>query len=113
MTNRTATCGKGSALLIVLASLAGCALGDLPHGNLGMPADAGSPFNGRDYADPNPHSASDDAQRAAYQRHQQEQNDAAARASEPDLSTMTCTGTSSSATAANAGSLTSSTNCHN
>lgn len=89
-------------------------MGSLPHGNLGMPVMSDAPFNGKNYADPNPHSSSDDAQRAAYQQHQQEQNDAAARANTmPDLSKMNCTTTGSSSSGANAGTMTSSTSCHN
>jgi hypothetical protein len=102
------------ALAAIPLLLAGCA--SLPHGNLGMPDTSGVPgfssssdFNNRNYADPNPHSASDDAQRAAYQQHQQDQMSVSA----PDLSHMNCSGTSVSSSAANAGTLSSSTACHN
>ena len=95
--------------------LAGCDMSQLPHGNLGMPDMSGgpgfnntSPFNNKNYADPNPHSASDDAQRAAYQQHQQDQMNAG-----PDLSHMHCTGASTSSTGANAGTFSSSSSCHN
>ncbi len=97
--------------------LAGC--GSLPHGNLGMPDMSGGPafsnpdFNNKNYADPNPHSASDDAQRAAYQQHQQDQMNAAGMNSGPDLSHMNCSGSSVSSSGANAGTLSSSTSCHN
>ncbi len=85
-----------------LLLLAGCDLSSLPHGNLGMPDMSGGPgftssqFNDKNYPDPNPHSASDDAQRAAYQQHQQDQlND-----SGPDLSHMSCSGGSTSSSGA-------------
>ncbi len=103
------------ALGAILLLLAGCGLSSLPHGNLPMPDMSGgpgfgsSPFNGKDYPDPHPHSDSDDAQRAAYQQHQQDQiND-----SGPDLSHMSCTGSSSSSSGSNAGTFSSSTSCHN
>jgi hypothetical protein len=72
-------------------------------------------FNGKDYPDPHPHSDSDDAQRAAYIQHQQEQQRAqqSGGSGMPDLSKMNCTGTSTVAQGANAGMMTSSTNCHN
>jgi hypothetical protein len=101
-----------------LLLLTGCGLSSLPHGNLPMPDMSGGPgfgnsdFNNKNYADPNPHSASDDAQRAAYQQHQQEQRDQLNN-SGPDLSHMTCTGSSSSSSGANAGTFSSSTSCHN
>jgi hypothetical protein len=97
--------------------LGGC-LSSLPHGNLGMPHMSGGPgfgngsFNNKNYADPNPHSASDDAQRAAYQQHQQEQQEQLNN-SGPDLSHMSCSGSSTSSSAANAGTFSSSTSCHN
>ena len=104
----------GAGLLL----LAGCDLSSLPHGNLPMPDMSGgpgfgsSPFNGKDYPDPHPHSDSDDAQRAAYQQHQQEQRDQL-NDSGPDLSHMSCSGGSSSSSGANAGTFSSSTSCHN
>jgi hypothetical protein len=104
----------GAALL-----LGGCGMSSLPHGNLGMPDMSGGPgfgsgdFNNKNYADPNPHSASDDAQRAAYQQHQQDQINEQRAISEPDLGHMSCSGSSTSSTAANAGTLSSSTSCHN
>jgi hypothetical protein len=103
------------ALGAILLLLSGCGLSSLPHGNLGMPDMSGGPgfsngdFNDKNYADPNPHSASDDAQRAAYQQHQQEQ----LNNSGPDLSHMSCNGSSSSSSISNAGSFSSSTSCHN
>jgi hypothetical protein len=99
--------------------LAGCDLSSLPHGNLGMPDMSGGPgfgnsdFNNKNYADPNPDSASGDAQRAAYQQHQQDQVNAAGMNSSPDLSHMSCSGGSTSSSGANAGTLSSSTSCHN
>jgi hypothetical protein len=66
----------------MLLLLGGCSLSSLPHGNLGMPDMSGGPgfsssqFNDKNY-DPNPHSASDDAQAAAYKQHQQDQINAA------------------------------------
>jgi hypothetical protein len=99
----------------MLCLLAGCSL---PHGNVGMPDMSGGPgfsssdVNDKTY-DPNPHSASDDAQAAAYKQHQQDQMNAAAAASGPDLSTMSCSGSSVSSSSANAGSFSSSTSCHN
>ena len=103
------------ALVAALLLLAGCDRSSLPHGNLGMldmsegPGFTGGQFNGKNYPDPNPHSASDDAQRAAYQQHQQDQlND-----SGPDLSHMSCSGGSTSSSGANAGTFSSSTSCHN
>jgi hypothetical protein len=108
------------AAMVMLPLLAGCGLPPLPHGNLGMPDMSGAPgfgsdqFNGKNYPDPNPHSASDDAQRAAYQQHQQDQINAQQRAnSGPDLSHMTCTGTTTSSSGANAGTFSSNTSCHN
>jgi hypothetical protein len=108
------------ALASVLPLLAGCMdLSQLPHGNLPMPNMSGGPgfgnsaFNGKDYPDPNPHSASDDAQRAAYQQHQQDQMNAASMNSGPDLSHMSCTGSSVSSSGANAGTFSSSSSCHN
>ncbi len=104
--------------LASLLLLSGCGLSSLPHGNLGMPDMSGGPgfgnsdFNNKYYADPNPHSASDDAQRAAYQQHQQEQRDQLNN-SGPDLSHMSCSGSSSSSSGANAGTFSSSTSCHN
>lgn len=98
-----------------LILLAGCDMSSLPHGNLGMPDMSGGPgftssqFNDKNYADPNPHSASDDAQRAAYQQHQQEQ----LNESGPDLSHMSCSGGGTSSSGANAGTFSSSTSCHN
>jgi hypothetical protein len=105
----------------MLPVLAGCMdLSQLPHGNLPMPDMSGGPgfsnnsaFNGKNYADPNPHSASDDAQRAAYQQHQQDQMNAASMNSGPDLSHMHCTGTSTSSSGTNAGTFSSSSSCHN
>lgn len=92
----------------------GCVdLSSLPHGNRMPPMGDASPFKGKDYPDPNPHSASDDQQHAAYLRHQQEQNDTASKPSEPDMSNMTRTGSSSSSSGPNAGMMTSSTSCHN
>jgi hypothetical protein len=99
--------------------LAACDMSSLPHGNLGMPDMSGGPgfsnpaFNNKNYADPNPHSASDDAQRAAYQQHQQDQINAASTSSGPDLSHMSCSGSSVSSSGANAGTLSSSSSCHN
>jgi hypothetical protein len=105
------------AFAIIPLVLAGC---DLPHGNLGMPDISGGPgfsdtgaFNNKNYADPNPHSASDDAQRAAYQQHQQDQISAPGMNSGSDLSKMSCTGSSASSSGANAGTFSSSTSCHN
>ena len=106
------------ALAILLPLLAGCDLSSLPHGNLPMPGMSGgtgfgsSPFNDRNY-DPNPHSASDDAQRAAYQQHQQEQIDAQRASAMPDLSQMRCTSSGTSTSGPNAGSFSSSSSCHN
>jgi hypothetical protein len=105
----------------VLPLLVSCMdMSQLPHGNLPMPDMSGGPgfsnnaaFNGKNYADPNPHSASDDAQRAAYQQHQQEQMNAAGMNSGPDLGHMNCTGSSVSSSGANAGTYTASSNCHN
>jgi hypothetical protein len=99
--------------------LAACDMSSLPHGNLGMPDMSGGPgfgnpaFNNENYADPNPHSASDDEQRAAYQQHQQDQMNAAGLNSGPDLSHMSCSGSSVSSSGANAGTLSSSSSCHN
>ena len=83
------------SLAVFLTLLGGCMdMSSLPHGNLGMPDMSGSPgfgdsqFNNKNYADPNPHSLSDDQQRAAFQQHQQEQDDAARMNSGPDLSHM-------------------------
>jgi hypothetical protein len=71
-------------------------------------------FNNKDYADPHPHSDSDDAQRAAYIQHQKEQQEQANHDSAmPDLSKMSCTGGGSVTQTANAGMMTSSTSCHN
>ncbi|GAN77715.1 hypothetical protein [Acidisphaera rubrifaciens] len=112
----SARAGAKLAAAGLLALLGGCA--GLPHGNLGMPATGGvsfdgTAFNGKDYADPHPTSASDAQQRAAYQAHQQQQIDAAKASAVPDLSHMTCSGTSTASSGVNAGTLTSSTNCHN
>ncbi len=102
------------ALFALPLCLGGC-LSSLPHGNLGMPDMSGGPgfgngdFNSKNYADPNPRSASDDAQRAAYQQHQQDQ----VNSSGPDLSHMSCSGSSTSSSGANAGTFSSSTSCHN
>lgn len=99
--------------------LAGCDMSSLPHGNFGMPDMSGGPsfsnpaFNNKNYADPNPHSASDDAQRAAYQQHQQDQTNPAGMNSGPDLSHMSCTGSSAASNGTNAGTFSSSTSCHN
>ena len=75
------------------------------------------PFNDKDYADPHPHSDSDDAQRAAYIQHQQEQERTQAPSSSdtgmPDLSKMSCAGSGTVVQGANAGMMTSSTSCHN
>ena len=107
------------AWLGVLSVLGGCDLSSLPHGNLPMPDMSGGPgfgnsaFNNKNYADPNPNSASDDAQRAAYQQHQQDQMNAARASSGPDLSHMSCSGSSVSSSGANAGTFSSSTSCHN
>lgn len=108
------------SLAVLLTLLGGCMdMSSLPHGNLGMPDMSGSPgfgdsqFNNKNYADPNPHSLSDDQQRAAFQQHQQEQDDAARMNSGPDLSHMSCTGSSTSSIGVNAGTMSSSTNCHN
>jgi hypothetical protein len=107
------------ALAALLLLLSGCDLPSLPRGNLPMPDMSGGPgfdktqFNGKNYPDPHPESASDDAQRAAYQRHQQEQIDAGRANSAPDLSKMTCTGGSTSSNGANAGTFSSNTSCHN
>ena len=98
--------------------LGACDMSSLPHGNLGMPDMSGGPgfsnpaFN-KNYADPNPHSASDDAQRAAYQQHQQDQMNAAGMNSGPDLSHMSCSGSSVSSSGTSAGTLSSSSSCHN
>lgn len=116
---KTQASGRAGARLWLaglLVSLGGCA--GLPHGNLGMPATGdisfnGDGFNGKDYADPHPTSAGDAQQRAAYQAHQQQQIDAAKANAVPDLSHMACSGTSTASSGANAGTLTSSTNCHN
>jgi hypothetical protein len=70
-----------------------------------------SPFNGNNYPDPHPHSDSDDAQRAAYQQHQDEQRNTSP--SEPDLSKMPCTGSKTVTSGSNSGVMTSSQNCHN
>jgi len=84
-----------------------------------------SPFNDKNYPDPNPHSASDDAQRAAYQANQQRQqeikqgedveNEEARKAGlgPSPIDGMHCTSTSSYSGSANAGTSTSSTSCHN
>jgi hypothetical protein len=103
------------ALVGTLLLLVGCDMSSLPHGNLGMPDMSGGPgftsgeFNGKNYPDPNPRSASDDAQRAAYQQHQQDQlND-----SGPDLSRMSCSSSSVSSSGANAGTFSSNSSCHN
>jgi hypothetical protein len=81
------------------------------------PPSQASPFNDKNYADPHPHSDSDDAQRAAYIHHQQDQQREQSQASHdsgmPDLSKMSCTGSSNVSTAANAGMMTSSSSCHN
>jgi hypothetical protein len=76
------------------------------------------PYNNKDYPDPHPHSASDDAQRAAYIQHQQDQQreqqgQSSPGPSMPDLSKMSCSGSSNVVTAANAGMMTSSSSCHN
>jgi hypothetical protein len=97
--------------------LAACDMSSLPHGNLAMPDMSGGPgfsnpaFNDKNYTDPNLHSASDDAQRAAFQQHQQDQINAAGTS--PDLSHMSCSGSSVSSSGANAGTLSSSSSCHN
>jgi hypothetical protein len=70
-------------------------------------------FNGKDYPDPHPHSDSDDAQRAAYIQHQQEQQQHDSGPPMPDLSKMNCTGSSNISQGANAGMMSSSTSCHN
>jgi hypothetical protein len=99
--------------------LAGCAMSSLPRGNLGMPDMSGGPgfsdpaFNNKNYADPNPHSASDDAPRAAYQQHRQDQMSAPGMNSGPDLSHMNCSGSSVSSSGINTGTLSSSSSCHN
>jgi hypothetical protein len=67
-------------------------------------------FNTKSCADPNPHSESDYAQRAAYQPHQQDQMNTN---SGPDLSHMSCSSSSSvSSSGANAGTLSSNSSCH-
>jgi recombinational DNA repair protein (RecF pathway) len=71
---------------------------------------AASPYNGKNYADPHPQSGSNDAQRAAYQQHQDEQRTAPMAA--PDLSKMSCTGDATSQQGSNSGSMNSTTNCH-
>ena len=97
-----------------------CAMSSLPHRHLGLPNMNAAPpfttagaFNNKNYADPNPHSASDDAQRAAYQQHQQDQMNAAGMNSGPDLSHMSCSGSSVSSSGTNAGTFSSSSSCHN
>jgi hypothetical protein len=111
--------GRGLLLGATLFAFGGCGASSLPHGNLPMSdmsggaGGGGSPFNNKNYPDPNPHSVSDDAQRAAYQQHQQEQIDEQRANSMPDLSHMTCTGNSASSSGPNAGSFSSSTSCHN
>jgi hypothetical protein len=82
------------AIGAILFMLTGCGLSSLPHGNLPMPDTIGgpgfgsSPFTGQ---------------------HQQEQlND-----SGPDLSHMSCSGSSSSSSGTNAGTFSSSASCHN
>jgi hypothetical protein len=108
------------AFAVISLMLAGCDMSSLPHGNLGMPDMSGGPgfsnggaFNNKNYADPSPHSASDDAQRAAYQQHQQDQMNAAGMNSGPDLSHMSCSGSSVSSSGTNAGTFSSSSSCHN
>jgi hypothetical protein len=101
------------ALAAVMVPLAACdpSKGTLNQMGWSPNGQAGSPFNGKNYADPNPHSDSDDAQRAAYQQHQEEQRNPSP--SEPDLSKMNCTGSSNVVSGSNSGSMTSSTRCHN
>jgi hypothetical protein len=74
-----------------------------------------SQSNGKDGPDPHPHSDSDDAQRAAYQQFQDRQNQEASKPAfaMPDSGTLTCSASTFASSAANAGSLTSSTRCHN
>jgi hypothetical protein len=79
----------------------------------GGPGFGNSSFNDKNYPDPHPESESDDAQRAAYQQHQQDQINAAGADSAPDLGQMTCTSNSVSSTGGNAGSFSSSSSCHN
>ena len=94
-------------------------VGELPL----TPADA--PFNGKNYADPSPHSDSDDQQRAAYEANQQRQmeikrgedveNEEARKAGFGPSPTdgMNCASTSSFSGSANNGTSTSHTSCHN
>ncbi len=83
-----------------------------------------SPYNGKNYPDPNPYSASDDAQRAAFAQHQKDQeikqgedleNADAQKAGfgTPDLSGMNCTSSSNTTGSANNSETTSNTSCHN
>jgi hypothetical protein len=113
--------------MVILALLCGCTLTpaqeewNRQHNVWGVPMTPNSgplsPFNGKDYADPNPHSATDDAQRSAYQQHQDEQRrqeeESHSQPSMPDLSKMTCSGGSNVVSGANSGMMTSSTSCHN
>lgn len=70
-----------------------------------------SPFNGKDWADPHPHSDSDDQQRAAFEANQQRQRD---EAGSGPFSTdgMNCTTTTSFSGSANSGTSSSHTSCH-
>ena len=106
---------KKLMLAAALLSLAGCGIPP----NWGAPGttppwEKDSRFNGKDYPDPPPESASNDAQRAAYEAHQRAQmEEQHSHDSGPDLSQMHCTTTGSSSSGPNAGTMTSSTSCHN
>jgi hypothetical protein len=108
------------ALAVIMLPLAACdpskgtlnQMGWSPNGPPGISSNAlpGSPFNGKDYADPHPQSESNDAQRAAFEQNQREQRE---MSTGPDLSKMTCAGIGTPVQSANSGSLNSITSCHN
>jgi hypothetical protein len=97
----------------------------LPLSACGIPPNWGAPgttppwetnahSNGKDYPDPHPESPGSDAQRAAYEANQRQQiQQQQSHDSGPDLSQMHCTTTSSGSSGPNAGTMTSSTSCHN
>jgi hypothetical protein len=74
-----------------------------------------SPFNDKNYADPNPHSYSGDAQRSAFIQHQKDQQGASHSFASPvaDLSGMHCKTISTTAGSPNNTVTTSHTSCHN
>jgi hypothetical protein len=80
-------------LIATLALVAGCDMSSLPHGNLGMPDMSGGPGFGSSTSS--------------------KSYDAPSPASGPDLSHMSCSGSSVSSSGANAGTLSSSSSCHN